>query len=214
MSACLDVDPSRRPTTGELLNVALFNHDEFNVWFLSDLRTKLQEEFGANPLLRKKKHLYSANRQKSGSDEFYNKKNRDKSTVSKIFLSQVYFTQSLLFPPFLRSWRKREGPVIARVCLMRSSKSLWCTPRNTHRGNKVSTEFSKISFLFLFQWILFCPIQHLCNSGQSNSDGDSLHNSGKGSGKMNNKRDSSAGSDVLSVRANQFIEHHDATNNI
>ena len=81
VSSCLDVDPAKRPTTGDLLTHHLFTHDDFNSWFLTDLRSKLQEEFGANPLLRKKKHLYSASRQKSGSEEFQNKKNREKSTV-------------------------------------------------------------------------------------------------------------------------------------
>ena len=78
----------KRPTTGELLNNPLFTHDDFHSWFLTDLRSKLQEEFGANPLLRKKKHLYSANRQKSGNEEFQNKKNREKSTVSKLIIQE------------------------------------------------------------------------------------------------------------------------------
>jgi len=164
VSSCLDVDPMKRPTTGELLNNPLFTHDDFHSWFLTDLRSKLQEEFGANPLLRKKKHLYSANRQKSGNEEFQNKKNREKSTELKNKGRRPSDNEGLFDEVFKKS-------------LVYSQKY---TPGK---------------------------------QGQSVSDGEGLGGTGKGSGKMDNKRDSSARSDLLSITPGGTMEldsYHDS----
>jgi len=155
VSSCLDVDPAKRPTTGDLLTHHLFTHDDFNSWFLTDLRSKLQEEFGANPLLRKKKHLYSASRQKSGSEEFQNKKNREKSTESKTKGRRPSDNEGLFDEVFKKS-------------LVYSQKY---TPGK---------------------------------QGQSASDGEGL--GGKGSGKADHKRDSSARSDLLSITPGGTME--------
>jgi len=165
VNSCLDVDPTKRPTTVELLNAALFTHDDFNSWFLQDLRSKLQEEFGANPLLRKKKHLYSANRQKSGNEDFQNKKNREKSTESKNKGRRPSDNEGLFDEVFKKS-------------LVYSQKY---TPGK--------------------------------QNSQSISDGEGLGGTGKGSGKnyvasfsTENKRDSSARSDLLSITPGGTME--------
>jgi len=85
VSACLAVDPNSRPSTTELLQHALFTHDSFSTRFMPELKSLLQEEFGANPLLKKKKQMFAANRQRSGvvPTEEKNWKNLQKNESSQ-----------------------------------------------------------------------------------------------------------------------------------
>ena len=81
VSACLNVDPNKRPTTEELAKYSLFCHDNFNVWFLQDLQQKLQEEFISNPLLKTRKTVPSASKIKSAAEEILSKRNNEKTSV-------------------------------------------------------------------------------------------------------------------------------------
>ena len=76
--ACLNVDPSKRPQTEDLMNYSVFSHDNFNIWFVADLQLKLQEEFSSNPLLKIRKQPPSAKKTKIGNEESLNKKNNEK----------------------------------------------------------------------------------------------------------------------------------------
>ena len=71
--ACLNVDPSKRPQTEDLMNYSVFSHDNFNIWFVADLQLKLQEEFSSNPLLKIRKQPPSAKKTKIGNEESLNK---------------------------------------------------------------------------------------------------------------------------------------------
>ena len=79
--SCLNVDPTKRPSTDTLLNYALFSHDSFNIWFVQDLQQKLQEEFTSNPLLKTRKTLPSASKISSVAEEILNKRNHEKNSV-------------------------------------------------------------------------------------------------------------------------------------
>jgi len=81
VSACLNVDPNKRPTTEELAKYPLFSHDNFNTWFLHDLQQKLQEEFISNPLLKTRKSVPSASKIKKAAEEILNKRNNEKTSV-------------------------------------------------------------------------------------------------------------------------------------
>ena len=97
--ACLNVDPSKRPHTEDLMNYSVFSHDNFNIWFVQDLQFKLQEEFSSNPLLKVRKQPPSAKRSKMGNEESLNKRNNEKT-------SQVY----LEFPVnILSAWHYIPG---------------------------------------------------------------------------------------------------------
>nr|CAD7589127.1 unnamed protein product [Timema genevievae] len=53
LTLCLKLDPNQRPNSGELMVHSYFTQDRFSERFLSELRTKIQQEFQGNPLLRK-----------------------------------------------------------------------------------------------------------------------------------------------------------------
>ena len=91
--ACLNVDPSKRPQTEDLMNYSVFSHDNFNIWFVADLQLKLQEEFSSNPLLKIRKQPPSAKKTKIGNEESLNKKNNEKFSqvcCNAIYLDCIY----------------------------------------------------------------------------------------------------------------------------
>nr|CAD7428491.1 unnamed protein product [Timema monikensis] len=53
LTLCLKLDPNQRPNSGELMVHSYFTQERFSERFLSELRSKIQQEFQGNPLLRK-----------------------------------------------------------------------------------------------------------------------------------------------------------------
>ena len=95
--ACLNVEPSKRPHTEDLMNYSVFSHDNFNIWWLQDLQFKLQEEFSSNPLLKiRKQAAPSAKKTKFVTDESLNKRNNEKSSQVESTVSSVPATLTLL----------------------------------------------------------------------------------------------------------------------
>ena len=108
VSSCLSVDPGKRPTTEELTKAALFCHDSFSAWFVTELSQKLQEEFSSNPLLKTRKNIPSASKIKGAAEEILNRRNSEKSSLVKILsfsslVSQILFDNLLFSMPRSRS---------------------------------------------------------------------------------------------------------------
>ena len=105
--ACLNVDPSKRPHTEDLMNYSVFSHDNFNIWFVQDLQFKLQEEFSSNPLLKTRKNIPSASKIKGAAEEILNRRNSEKSSLVKI-LSFSSLVSQILFDDLISMPRRRS----------------------------------------------------------------------------------------------------------
>lgn len=81
VSACLNVDPVKRPGTEQLSKFSLFTHDNFNIWFVQELQEKLNEEFSSNPLLKTRKSLPSPSMIKGATVDIPSKRSSEKVLV-------------------------------------------------------------------------------------------------------------------------------------
>ena len=109
VSACLSVDPAKRPTTEELTKAALFCHDSFSAWFVTELSQKLQEEFSSNPLLKTRKNIPSASKIKGAAEEILNRRNSEKSSLVKILSFSSLVSQILFDDLFSMPRRRSQG---------------------------------------------------------------------------------------------------------
>lgn len=85
VSACLNVDPVKRPGTEQLSKFSLFTHDNFNIWFVQELQEKLNEEFSSNPLLKSRKSLPSPSMIKGATVDIPSKRSSEKVSVVRNF---------------------------------------------------------------------------------------------------------------------------------
>ena len=109
VSSCLSVDPGKRPTTEELTKAALFCHDSFSAWFVTELSQKLQEEFSSNPLLKTRKNIPSASKIKGAAEEILNRRNSEKSSLVKILSFSSLVSQILFDDLFSLPRRRSQG---------------------------------------------------------------------------------------------------------
>ena len=99
VSACLNVDPVKRPGTEQLSKFSLFTHDNFNIWFVQELQEKLNEEFSSNPLLKTRKSLPSPSMIKGATVDIPSKRSSEKvlvvrnvnARISKVLFVNKYF---------------------------------------------------------------------------------------------------------------------------